>query len=155
MFWAYIYETNSEFLSENLQFLVVKFPIYLNWRVFVMGYPKCAQCRFWSDCAKAQADLNLRLVHMSSCCGSVFLFAMTEINNLLQYIFTALKTKGIWFEQRYRSKHFKLELVTDNGQIQSLIKCILPRIKRFCLYNRTLTDIRICINIYFSETQKK
>ena len=27
----------SEFLSENFQFLVVKFPIYLNRRVFVMN----------------------------------------------------------------------------------------------------------------------
>ena len=42
-------------------------------RVFVVhmknccipGYPKCAQGRFWSDCANAQADLNLRWAHMS------------------------------------------------------------------------------------------
>ena len=27
----------SEFLSENFQFLVVKFSIYLNWRVFIMS----------------------------------------------------------------------------------------------------------------------
>ena len=25
-----------------------------------LGHPKCAQRRFWSDCANAQADLNLR-----------------------------------------------------------------------------------------------
>ena len=35
MFWAEIWKT-SEFLSENFQFLVVKFSIYLNRRVFVM-----------------------------------------------------------------------------------------------------------------------
>ena len=35
MFWAEIWEI-SEFLSENIQFLVVKFSIYLNRRVFVM-----------------------------------------------------------------------------------------------------------------------
>ena len=43
------------------------------WSVFVvriqklciLGYPKCAQWRFWSDCANAQADLNLRWAHMS------------------------------------------------------------------------------------------
>ena len=30
------YEKVSEFLSENLQFLVVKFSVYLNGHVFVM-----------------------------------------------------------------------------------------------------------------------
>ena len=35
MFWAEIWKI-SEFLSENFQFLVVKFSIYLNRRVFVM-----------------------------------------------------------------------------------------------------------------------
>ena len=29
-----------------------------------LGYPKCGKWRFWSDCANAQADLNLRLTHM-------------------------------------------------------------------------------------------
>ena len=31
----------------------------------ILGYPKCAQSRFCSDCAIAQADLNLRYAHMS------------------------------------------------------------------------------------------
>ena len=35
MFWVEIYEI-SEFLSENFQFFVVKFLIYLNWLVFVI-----------------------------------------------------------------------------------------------------------------------
>ena len=43
------------------------------WSVFVvhmkkhsiLGYPKCAEGRFRSDCANAQADLNLRWEHMS------------------------------------------------------------------------------------------
>ena len=40
MFWAEIWKI-SEFLSENFQFWVVKFSMYLNRRVFVMnGYPK-------------------------------------------------------------------------------------------------------------------
>ena len=34
-------------------------------KVWILGYPKCAQWRFWSDCANAQADLNLRWAHMS------------------------------------------------------------------------------------------
>ena len=36
MFWAEIWKL-SEFLSENFQFLVLKFSIYLNWGVFVMS----------------------------------------------------------------------------------------------------------------------
>ena len=31
----------------------------------ILGYPKCAQGRFRSDCAYAQSDLNLRWAHMS------------------------------------------------------------------------------------------
>ena len=31
----------------------------------ILGYTKCALWRFWSDCANAQADLNLRWAHMS------------------------------------------------------------------------------------------
>ena len=40
MFWAEIWKI-SEFLSENFQFLVVKFSIYLNRRVFVMNFFGC------------------------------------------------------------------------------------------------------------------
>ena len=42
MFWAEIWKI-SEFLSENFQFLVVKFSIYLNRRVFVMLFSGCCQ----------------------------------------------------------------------------------------------------------------
>ena len=43
LFWAEIWKI-SEFLSENFQFLVVKFSVYLNRHAFVM-----AQCRFVLD----------------------------------------------------------------------------------------------------------
>ena len=33
-------------------------------KLCILGYPKIAQGRFWSDCANAQADLNLRWAHM-------------------------------------------------------------------------------------------
>ena len=32
-----------------------------------LGYPNCAQWRFWSDCANAQTDLNLRWANMPGC----------------------------------------------------------------------------------------
>ena len=38
-------------------------------KLCLLGYPKCAQWRFWSDCANAQSDLNLRWALMSVRCG--------------------------------------------------------------------------------------
>ena len=34
-------------------------------KLCIRWYPKCAKRRFWSDCANAQADLNLRWTHIS------------------------------------------------------------------------------------------
>ena len=34
-------------------------------KLFILGYPKWAQWRIRSDCVNAQADLNLRLAHIS------------------------------------------------------------------------------------------
>ena len=43
-------------------------------KLCILGYPKCAQWRFWSDCANAQSDLKIRrapmsdvVVHMTIC----------------------------------------------------------------------------------------
>ena len=33
-------------------------------KLYILGYPKCAQWRFWSDCANVQSDQNLRWAHM-------------------------------------------------------------------------------------------
>ena len=38
----------------------------------ILDNPKCAQWRIWSDCANAQADLNLRWAHMSEVSYSGF-----------------------------------------------------------------------------------
>ena len=54
MFWAEIRKI-SEFLSENFQFLDVKFSIYLNRHVFVM-YVICQQQRHRSALTKDQWD---------------------------------------------------------------------------------------------------
>ena len=34
-------------------------------KLCILGYSKCAQWRFWSDCANAQSDQNLRRAHMN------------------------------------------------------------------------------------------
>ena len=51
---------------------IISMSFPLVWTVFVvrmmklgiLGYLSCAQGRFWSGCANAQADLNLRWAHM-------------------------------------------------------------------------------------------
>ena len=56
----------------------MKFSIYLNRRVFVT-----AQQRFWSDCANAQADLNLRWVHISEGTSSDLADQMHLLHNFV------------------------------------------------------------------------
>ena len=59
MFWAEILK-RSEFLSENFQFLVVKFSVYLNRHVFVMGAYACfMHFFFW-------------FLFLKACCGYSF-----------------------------------------------------------------------------------
>ena len=44
--------------------LISVFVVHMK-KLCILDYPKCAQWRFWSDCAKAQVDLDLRWAHMS------------------------------------------------------------------------------------------
>ena len=39
--------------------------VWTSWKLCILGYPKCGWWRFWLDRANAQANLNLRWVHMS------------------------------------------------------------------------------------------
>ena len=63
MFWAEMLKI-SEFLSENFQFLEVKFSIYLNRRVFVMGAFWIARDAQFPN-ADNEVDLSLRGAHLS------------------------------------------------------------------------------------------
>ena len=79
MFWAEIWKYQS-FLSENFQFLEVKFSIYLNRRVFVM----------WSDCrliwiftrrtCPRVRFLTLQLNQLSDAAVDIFIFIKKETN---------------------------------------------------------------------------
>ena len=68
MFWAEIWKTSEFFIWHFFSFLIVKFSIYsiyLKRRVFIMiciicTYTVIAKWWFWSVCANAQTDLNLR-----------------------------------------------------------------------------------------------
>ena len=44
---------------------LIKVPVVRVKKLYIFGYPKCAQWIFRSDCANAQADLNLRWSYMS------------------------------------------------------------------------------------------
>ena len=50
--------------SAHLRILIRVFVVRIK-KVGILCYPKRAQWRFWSDCANAQSDLNLRWAHMS------------------------------------------------------------------------------------------
>ena len=39
--------------------------VLMIYNLCILSYPKCAQWRFWSDCANAQADLNLQWAYIS------------------------------------------------------------------------------------------
>ena len=80
MFWAGIWKNYQKFLSENFHFLVVKFSVHLNRRVFVM-----ATYSFPEDASHGL--LSLLVIHMvffSCCCFTNFLllsFAITTKQN--------------------------------------------------------------------------
>ena len=59
MFWAEIWKI-SEFLSENFQFSVVKFSIYLNKLVFVMEWRAKAQKIFCAGCSTSVRFAHIR-----------------------------------------------------------------------------------------------
>ena len=54
------YEKYQNFSSENFHFLVVKFSIYLNWRVFVMKMEKVRTYRLISPFEKICAMSNTK-----------------------------------------------------------------------------------------------
>ena len=49
----------------------------------IHGYPKCAKWRFWSDCANAQADLNLCWAYISEGTFPKVTVLLTELYNTI------------------------------------------------------------------------
>ena len=67
-------------------------------KLCILGYPKCAQWRFWSACANAQADLNLRWAHMSACTFSDIAAHVTTLAISDNYIVKQPITFQSWKE---------------------------------------------------------
>ena len=60
----------------------------------VLDYPKCGQWRFWSNCANAQSDLNLRCAHMyEDKCSDV---ARSYVCNRVLSLISILKKRPKW-----------------------------------------------------------
>ena len=69
--------------------------------VCILGYSKCVYWRFWSDCANAQADLNVRSAHMSQ---GTFFDAEPEIligSNVNDH----LAIPSVWVRLAYPWRH--------------------------------------------------
>ena len=87
IFWAEIWKI-SEFLSENFQFLVVKFSVYLNRHVFVMV----------SDCCRAWSQSTLFGQGCSNSLGEYCKYFNSPWKIYLIFIRIALLKQLLWLE---------------------------------------------------------
>ena len=71
LFWAEIWKI-SEFLSENFQFLIVKFSIYLNRRVFIMSLSCCYKPNFSSRKLQLHQCVHHHFKTTASGCHLIF-----------------------------------------------------------------------------------
>ena len=81
----------------------------------ILGFPKCAQWRFWSDCANAQSDLNLHWTHMTE--GTISDFAAAKVLRLVFY-FRSVR----W--------HFKVGNWFTGSSQEGVIRLFLDYVKR-------------------------
>ena len=84
------------------------------WSVFVvhmkilciLGYPKCAQRRFWSDCTFAQSDQNLRWAHIPE---STFSDVTVQVSNredsdqTVLWALSWLTVRMFWWYEWYKT----------------------------------------------------
>ena len=87
MFWAEIWKISDFFLSENVQFLVVKFSIYLNGRVFVMfssGSLRLFWC-LWKSSRRWGAYAALQSTHWPLGHKTKVLWVVEHLQNCMKY----------------------------------------------------------------------
>ena len=80
--------------------------------VCILSYPKCVYWRFWSDCANAQDDLNVRSAHMSK--GTFFdaeaeILIVSNVNDHLAIPSTWVRLAYLW---RYGWCHRSVTIAT-------------------------------------------
>ena len=88
-------------------------------KLCILSYLKCAQCRFWSDCANVQADLNLRWSHLSE--GT---FSHVD-THMLCYLFVLSPNTDFYDDDRRRSRNF-----LHSSEEKSLLESVRNTIKR-------------------------
>ena len=92
-------------------------------KLCILGYPKCAQERFWSACATAQADLNLCWVHISESTFTDFVVLMCLFGGQSQLYITAvyqIKTSCFFIWECWtglRNLLFSLSFIWDGKAI--------------------------------------
>ena len=99
MFWAGIWKISEFFIWKFSFRLVVKWSIYLNRRVFVMG-----QRRPWSDCVNAQSDQGLRCPHTA-----LMYFTWVALCYFLIFRCLLCNLKTIW-SGNYIYQHYDIYL---------------------------------------------
>ena len=125
-------------------------------KLCIICNPKCVQWRFWSDCANAQADLNLRWTHISESmfpdvaapisCELVSSKYMTIMNvshrlYVVKYIYFLVSVRVCTFVLSYKR----------NMESHSAVRFIAPRLKSslhlLLLYERfiSLAVLKVCL----------
>ena len=87
--WAKTWETYldtcapSEYSNQlaHPRCLIIVLTVYM--KICILGYPKCTNWSFWSDCPTVQADRSLHLAHMSG--GTFSDVAAQIVSTLRQY----------------------------------------------------------------------
>ena len=112
--------------------LIRVFIVRMN-KLCILGNPKCAQWRFWSDCANAQADLNLCWASMSEITLSVVVAHSGSREYCLQIKIRLLFRRKMLLTTEYKSLA---------GENIVRIGSLLTRI-RFQVRSREVTELSV------------
>ena len=121
MFWAEIWKL-LEFLSENFQFLVVKFSIYLNRRVFIMvafgnnEYTKERNRRLGLSSLYSSRIRNLKML-------TDFLFTKTRSWESMQNLYDMVYTWIHVFRLRVKRSHWQVRRRRHHKFVRNMQFC--------------------------------
>ena len=122
MFWEEIWGKKSEFLSKNFQFLVVKFWIYLNMRVFVMFLFSPEIClQKWS------VSISFYYIMILDVCSHLLIkltfcwFVLLEVWFRFQVSFFSTSTV---LSNRDRYPYFLRTIPSDVNQAQAMVELV-------------------------------
>ena len=100
-------------------------------KLCILGYPKCAQWRFRSDCTNAQSDLNLRWAHMSEsrfsdCSSDNCDFIADFFPNYYIFVIMLLgQLKAILFNTNYSKHTYTSQYIYNIGIISGMLMIMM------------------------------